>query len=376
MQLIPSNFTIRGSALFGLEMGLVVVGILMKDGILITLGACLFIILLGAIILGRRNIAKLKVELDMPHRVHAHKSFSAQARIINQRKFLDTYNIDISFYLPQGKVQNAHAKWIPSQCGAEYNFRPSVPMRASVLEIHYELVSRFPFGLFTMRKRETVSAPLLVYPRLIIPKELTSEGSLSDLNPSLGTTHGDALGEPRGIRPWQPGDPAKKIHWPASARSLARGHELRVRENDPPGYQPEFCHVIYHSYGSKEVLREDRFERALSMLAGTLSLLMRKNINAKLQADFLGWNSLPCENQRQYLECLAILAETKRAKGTESHELQGAINRVERNHSCIIISDMSPESWLPSLKLPHGTMVVDIRQIHFQKPRTNRPAKV
>ncbi|SHI44682.1 Uncharacterized conserved protein, DUF58 family, contains vWF domain [Rubritalea squalenifaciens DSM 18772] len=374
MRLIPSNFTFRGSALLGLELGLILVGILLKDGALITLGVCLFIILLGAIIFGRRNIAKLKVELDLPHRVHAHKSFSARARIINQRAFLDTYNVDISIHLPQGKVQQAKAKWIPSKCGAEYNFRPSIPMRASVLEMHYELVSRFPFGLFTMRKRGTVSAPLLVYPRLIIPRELLSEGTLSDLNPNQGSTQGDALGEPRGIRPWQPGDPAKKIHWPASARSLNRGHGLRVRENDPPGFQPEFCHVIYHSFGRGEVLREDRFERALSLLAGTLSLLMRHNVAAKLQADFLGWSSLPCQNTAQYQECLAIMAETKRAQGTESHELQSALKLVERNHSCIIISDMTTDAWLPSVKLPHGTMVIDIRQIHFQRPKTNSPA--
>jgi uncharacterized protein (DUF58 family) len=78
--------------------------------------------------------------------------------------------------------------------------------------------------------RVKLPAPILVAPRpgvaqavlQSIPDERVSGGS-----PLLTRGTGDTV---RAVRPYAPGDPARLVHWPTSAR---RG-EIVVREHEPP----------------------------------------------------------------------------------------------------------------------------------------------
>lgn len=83
-------------------------------------------------------------------------------------------------------------------------------------------------GLVQLRRKQELSAPVLVYPRLLgddaipVPMsrmlgELTSRRQLQE-DPFLV----------RGIRAYRPGDPVRDIHWPATART----GEAQVRVRD------------------------------------------------------------------------------------------------------------------------------------------------
>ena len=83
-------------------------------------------------------------------------------------------------------------------------------------------------GLTKAHKIIDLSVPVLVYPRLLDPEDLPVP-----LSRTLGeiVRRQQLLQDPflvRGLRPYQPGDPVRDIHWPATART----GEVHVRVHD------------------------------------------------------------------------------------------------------------------------------------------------
>lgn len=368
-----SRLTSRGILILTVGIGGLLASLALRDSILLTLSVSIFIAIAGAWFFSKWNLTKLTVEADIPARVHAGHCFDSELQIHNRRRLLDAFQLKLVTSFPSSTHVHADALWVPATTTSMVQRRLSLPHRSHALNIPYVIRSEFPFGIVSSQRSGHVKQyhSLIVYPKSIVPRELIAHGSLNDMNPKAAFTHGDSAGEPRGIRQWQSGDSAKKIHWPASARSLACGNDLRVRENDPPGFHADRCHIIFHSFGTDgALLREDRFERALALLAGTLKYLLQRGIDTTLRADFMAWLALPCTNRPQYLDCLAHLAQTSRASGTEAHELSQLLETIPKGEASIIISDIEPTSWLPHIQLPPSCVIIDIRQAHFQRRKT------
>ncbi|MBK1831002.1 DUF58 domain-containing protein [Verrucomicrobiaceae bacterium R5-34] len=364
----------RGAALAGGSAALLAGGMVMVDGFLMVLGFSGIVFLIVAWGLGKLSLRGLEVQLQMPVRVSAGIPCELELTLLNHRNLLDAFQTELMLFLPgsgggknRGSRVEAVAPWTAS--GSASRVSQQVTLRGrGFAELHPVIITcSFPLGLFRMSKRMEIRRELTITPRPIVPLELNSDGSMHDAVPRSGSSAGHAFGEPRGIRPWQAGDSARHIHWAASARALARGHSLRVREYDPPGFHPDHCHVVFHSFATGgEMLREDRFERALSLLAGTLTELQGNGIPCMLTADFNDWQPALCTTRAQLVECLCRLARIRRARGTEAHDLEQALRAVSPEHTLMIISDMSPESWQHLLsKHPH-TLIVDIRQVKYR----------
>lgn len=83
-------------------------------------------------------------------------------------------------------------------------------------------------GVFQVSRDQEMSAPVLVYPRLLDESEVPAP--LARLVEET-VSRRNLLTDPfliRGIRPYQPGDPVRDIHWPATART----GEAQVRLHD------------------------------------------------------------------------------------------------------------------------------------------------
>ncbi len=90
------------------------------------------------------------------------------------------------------------------------------------------LTSGDVLGSLTFSRSQNLSTPVLVYPRLLDPEELPMPISqmLGDLARRQQLQTDPFL--VRGIRAYQPGDPVRDIHWPATARM----NQAQVRLHD------------------------------------------------------------------------------------------------------------------------------------------------
>ena len=85
-----------------------------------------------------------------------------------------------------------------------------------------------------------------------------------------------------------------------------------------------------------------------------------------ISADFFDWQPISCQNRKQFIECLVTLAKVHRANGTESHDLERILKSTSPDHAVVIISDMTPDSWLHLLDKHPQTLAIDIRQIRYR----------
>ena len=110
---------------------------------------------------------------------------------------------------------------------------PHVATRRGVFRsVRVQLRTSAPLGAFvrTRTLRVALPAPIVVAPRPSIAPAVMQpipEERLSSGSPLLVRGGGDTV---RAVRPYAPGDPARLVHWPTSAR---RG-EIVVREHEPP----------------------------------------------------------------------------------------------------------------------------------------------
>lgn len=356
-----------GAALAGGSLALLIGGLVVADGLLLLLGGCGLLFLFMAWMLSWLSLRSLSLAMHLPKRVKAGMPFDLELTLHNRRIWLDAFQIRVKLIMPRKTILNTLAPWTPAGSASRIVESFTLPSRAFEDSHAVQLSTTFPLGLFYLKRELIVRHKVTVIPRAIPPRELNSDGSLHDSQPRGGVTAGQSFGEPRGIRPWQAGDSARRIHWPASARSLARGHDLRVREYDPPGFHPDYCHLVFHSYASGgEMLREDRFERAISLLTGSLGVLQGNGIPCVLTADFNDWQNIACSTRFQMVECLSQLSRVQRNRGTEAHDLENVLRSVSPDHALVIISDMPPASWQHLLVNHPHTMVIDIRHVRYR----------
>ncbi len=370
--ILSSHLTPRGAALLAGALALVVIGLVMVDGILLTLGVSGLLVMVTAYVAGRANLRQVRVVMDAPACVFAGAIFPLTVTLQNRRGLLDGFGLQVDINLPGESRVSAYAGWIPAGSAADLRVRTAIPRRGTSAEHFCQLQSHAPLGLLRCTCGFRARHEFLVFPRPIVPVELQQAGNSHEARPVAGASPGDSPGLPRGVRPYQSGDAAKRIHWPASARALVRGQPLMTRESDPPGALPRAATVIFHSFGSDgELIRVDRFERALSLAVGTLRHLHALGLPATLVADFNNWEEHPAATRTQLASCNTLLALAQRAPATEAHELQAAVARAPAEQMLVIISDIPVENWKPSLPatlLP--PVLLQIRQHRITRRRT------
>lgn len=364
------RLTRRGGALLAISLVLLVAGLLRIDGALASLGAAGLLLLVLAWAAGRANLARCLLSLSGPARVFGGTVFPLRLTVHNHRRWLDAFDLEIDLSLGGDSPVPAHARWTAAGSAADLTLRSSLPARGEFHHHPFRLRSSFPLGLVELRANGHTEAPILVYPRPLTPLELLAPGVLLDAAPLEGSSAGDAPGEPRGLRAYRSGDPVRRFHWGATVRAHARGAQAVVRENDPPGFHPQHAQLLFHSFASNgELIRPDRFERALSLACGTLRHLHSLGIPATFCADFDGWRDLPSTTRIQLSTCLVTLAEARRAPDTEIHDLQAVLSRIPPSRTLIVISDMPADTWrrhLPPRSLE--PLVIDIRH-HAKRGR-------
>ena len=135
-----------------------------------------------------------------------------------------------------------------------------------------------------------------------------------------------------------------------------------VRESDPPGIRPLRAVLVFHSYGTDGgLIRPDRFEKALSLAAGTLRQLHAMGMPVRFIADFDDWTPRPANTPSQIAKCLEIMTLAKRSGTSEAHDLQAALAGISDEEGLVILSDMALSSWKSALpKSKRGAFIPEV----------------
>ncbi|HEY5025552.1 MAG TPA: DUF58 domain-containing protein [Acidimicrobiales bacterium] len=97
-----------------------------------------------------------------------------------------------------------------------------------------EIASAAPFGLLWWRRTVVVELPRSVHVGPRLGRPLALPGGREDTSGGGVLDSSVPIGEPRGVRPYRPGDHRRWVHWPATAHS----GELMVREMEGPTAEP------------------------------------------------------------------------------------------------------------------------------------------
>lgn len=361
---VQAVMTPRGVVLAALGVALFVVGLWRIDGVMASLGLAALGMLVVARIVGGMNLTGLDLHGRADRRVQAGRSFPAKVSLINRRRGLDAFRVDFGVSILGEADVMGRASWV--RCGgvAEVERGVALQMRGFSESQKGWLKSVFPLGLFDFQKVLKVGMEIGVLPGAVVPRELSLSGFLLDGSPLGGSRVAGALGEWKGLREWRGGDAVKRIAWAASARSEAASRGVLVREDEPPGSHAEGFLLIFHSYGGDgELIRPDRFEKALMLFNGTLGALQGLGMPVRWVADFDGWNERELRTKQQLAVAREVLMKAERAAWTEAHDMDSAFSKAVDRECVVVISDMAYVVWeavVPEMAL--APVLVDASQ--------------
>ena len=165
-------------------------------------------------LLAEWNLRGLTVQRQLPAEVHAMEPARGALVVINRRRWGDAFVVEVAEQ--DGGRAHTVVPRVPAggraEAPAEWTFPDRGVQRYAVVRVG----SAYPFGLVRRFRDLDIPGEILVYPsaeRGAPPVAAAGEG------PGASTRGGaDATGEFHGLRPYQEGDPIRRIHWGISAR--------------------------------------------------------------------------------------------------------------------------------------------------------------
>ena len=138
---------------------------------------------------------------------------------------------------PYGPEQQAGG----SQRGSRSVTLQMTPQHRGVLDaVVVEVGSSAPFGLMWWVREVELPLPHLLH---VAPRTGAADNFLATNDETSGeaaTRVNSGIGEPRGIRPYAPGDHRRTVHWPATSHAGM----LMVRESERPTDDPVFVEMV------------------------------------------------------------------------------------------------------------------------------------
>ncbi|MGH9476924.1 MAG: DUF58 domain-containing protein [Terriglobales bacterium] len=286
---LEAKFSGAGIPFFTALVVLLVAAITSGNNLLYLVASGLIAALLVSGFCAALNLSGMELRFHLPGEVFAATPAPVQFRLANAKSLWPAYSLTLTASAPPLPGEGAapasllpiYIAYLPRHGSASSSSDLTFPHRGRYGSAAFVLSTGFPFGLMRQHRRFQSHADepeLLVYPAptagLEVPLRQIREGALM-AQPRAGD--GQDLYR---LRPHQPGDTARQIHWRASARAgtlVVResnqdtGLRARLRLSLPPALAPA------------------RVEAALSLCAGWMLALER----AGLALEFCGENATP-----------------------------------------------------------------------------------
>jgi len=195
------------------------------NNLLFLILACMLAALLASGLFSRLNLAELELQCSAPEDIFAGQNTPARFSLRNLKGWMPSFSVwlRVDLYIEGGFPE----VYFPMLAGGE--------ARAATLNLRFArrgryeqdtfwLRSAFPFGLLWKSARLRLRREIIVYPSVETTPEL--EALLPLLNREWEARRAGLGQELYRVRPYQPGDSSRVVHWKASAHT----GELKVRE--------------------------------------------------------------------------------------------------------------------------------------------------
>jgi len=308
---------------------------------LVHVGLFLIAMLVAAWWLARQNLRGIEVDRTAPESAFAGEWIPVSLKLTAPARAEGAWAVEMTDELLGSVGEGMAARSLRPGEVREFSSQTRLRKRGTRPLFRWQMASSFPLGLWKVRQSGWHAMPITVFPRPVTPSELDDPRAVAgDEDGALWQPKPDWGGDFLGLREFQPGDPIKHIHWPASARS----QRLVVREYDQRF--PASHALFFHSWQPDGHRRlADAFEGALELLTGLLLQCTGAAVPVTLTADFLGWRTVSFHRAGALGESLALLAAAKWSPSHDFAPLEEVFAGVPAESHVYIVSDTPVRYW-------------------------------
>jgi len=303
--------------------------------------------------LALQTLSRLTTRREAPPRVHALTPTPITLRVANGKRWLASYSLRMADHLADGALLGGTYLLMLEARAAEGAIYMATFPRRGVQRLGRCIIrTRFPFGFFERSLTVALDEEILVLPRVRTFRK-PPEGALRQLGEEPSSLAGEGI-DLRSMRDYTPHDPARNIHWKASART----GRLIAKETEREASRrfEFFLNNAHPSPGDPIVI--EAFERAIEFCASLAMHLARRGVPVRLhtRSGRVTPGNTPAELDR-LMRALALLPLLPEAEAPLPASLRQA-SRVAlqigyaSGERRLASSYLAPEEWAPLLDEP------------------------
>jgi len=310
----------------------------------------------------RGSLNRLQVFVDFQEAIFAGEYTTCRLRLENRKRWLPSFSIGVEGYLvnrtwlaSMGLAEEHEPRWdaksiqehqVPAQRAVAYfPYLPGSGQDSQVFQVRFqkrglyriagiEILTSFPFGFFRKGRKCRTSGELAVYPELLDKGDFQSRLEMQfETMPLLRKGLGSEI---YALRPYQPGEDVRFIHWKASARS----GQFIVKEFAVETIQ-SFLFLVDESYDGDRPAGLEKYERAMSFLA---TLVLELQSRGRRTGVILSHQRLPAGPARQ--DAGEVLENLARSYLRPAHP-----DKRDHPFNRTAVSELIPQDWQGSLIL-------------------------
>lgn len=167
-------------------------------------------------ILSELALRRVRVQRRLPDRAFAQSTALIEISLKNTKTWVPSYSLEVED-LADGLPTERRCYFLKVAPSSEQvaSYRRTFRQRGRVRLTGFRIATRYPFGMIEKWRNLRDEAELLVYPALLRDRSLTE--ALGSVGADAETSRPGSGSEIAGLRHYQPGDPAREIHWRRTA---------------------------------------------------------------------------------------------------------------------------------------------------------------
>jgi uncharacterized protein (DUF58 family) len=365
-----NRLTLEGALFIGLTLLIGMAAVNSGHNLLYLVFSVMLALLLVSGALARLNLRGLSVQRRYPLEFHCDQPVPVHLEIHNAKRLFASFALRVQdFLIPENPGREgeepirvtAFAPMVRPGRTARRTMYLRLPRRGLYRMVSLRVISRHPFGFFQRALRLDVGGQLLVFPRLV-PTHLLAPYVQSALGEREADRKGVGMGL-FGIRNYQPGDPARLIHWKQSAK----GQGLKLKEFEEERSLAFRLILDLRCADPQATAQGDDFEKAVSLTASLARHLLQHDCSVALWTSYgrvaMGAGRLQLQRILRALACVTPQSWEAEIPFMENEPLEVV-------SLWVAFQDLEarPAGVDRGFRRPPGTRLIDVRRLNLAEP--------